>query len=65
MGKVTKSDAEWRRQLTPRQFEVTRGKGTEPAFSGDFWDRHEAGLYRCVCCGAEVHCAASLKFDQQ
>jgi peptide-methionine (R)-S-oxide reductase len=50
-GRVTKSDAEWRAALNPEQYEVTRNKGTERAFSGAYWDHHEDGVYHCVCCG--------------
>ncbi len=48
---VQKTDDEWRKQLTPEQFHVTRQKGTERAFTGEFWNEHRAGEYRCVCCG--------------
>jgi peptide-methionine (R)-S-oxide reductase len=60
--KVTKSDAEWKRQLTPEQFHVTRKKGTERAFTGAYWDTHEKGIYRCVCCGNDLYSSDS-KYD--
>ena len=60
--KVQKSDAEWKKTLNPQQFDVTRKKGTEPAFTGRYWDNHETGVYRCVCCGAELF-RSEHKFD--
>ena len=60
--RVRKSDEEWRKQLTPEQYAVARQKGTERAFTGKYWDCHEDGTYRCVCCGNELF-DASTKFD--
>ena len=60
--KSGKTDAEWRAELTPMQYKVTRKHGTEPAFTGEYHDTHDSGLYRCVCCGAEVF-SSDHKFD--
>ena len=57
-----KTEAEWKKQLTPEQFEVARKKGTERAFTGEYWNNHEPGIYRCVCCGAELF-SSDTKFD--
>jgi peptide-methionine (R)-S-oxide reductase len=57
--KIKKTDAEWKKVLTPEQFQVARQKGTERAFSGAYWDNHEKGVYRCVCCGTELFDSSS------
>ena len=49
--KVTKSEAEWRKQLSQEQYHVARQKGTEPAFTGEYWKTKTPGVYKCVCCG--------------
>jgi peptide-methionine (R)-S-oxide reductase len=60
--KIQKSDAEWRQKLTPEQFAVARQAGTERAFTGAYWDNHEDGVYRCICCNAELF-TSDDKFD--
>jgi peptide-methionine (R)-S-oxide reductase len=60
--KIQKSEAEWRGELTPEQYHVTREKGTERAFTGKYHDCKEPGTYRCVCCGAELF-ASETKYD--
>jgi peptide-methionine (R)-S-oxide reductase len=59
---VTKTDADWKKQLTPLQFEVARKKGTERAFTGDYWNNHDKGIYKCVCCGADLF-TSDTKFE--
>jgi peptide-methionine (R)-S-oxide reductase len=60
--KLELTDEEWRRRLTPEQYEIARLKGTERAFTGEHWDRHEAGIYHCVCCGAPLF-SSETKFE--
>ena len=60
--KIRKTDDEWRQQLTPEQFRITRKKGTEPAFTGKYNSSKEPGVYRCVCCG-NVLFDSEAKFD--
>src|SRR5262245_48713078 len=60
--KVEKSDSEWRCSLTPEQYHVTREKGTERAFTGEFWNTKTPGTYACVCCGQPLF-SSETKFD--
>jgi len=57
-----KNDDEWREQLTPEQYRIAREKGTERAFTGEYWDEKSPGMYRCVCCGEPLFDAAT-KFE--
>ena len=59
---IQKTDDQWREQLSPEQYHVTRQKGTEMPFSGEFWNHQADGMYRCICCGAELF-PSETKFD--
>jgi len=62
MPKITKTPQEWKAQLTPEQYKVTRAKGTERAFTGDYFDCKTPGTYQCVCCGQDLF-TSEAKFD--
>jgi peptide-methionine (R)-S-oxide reductase len=62
MDKVRKTEEEWQQQLTPEQYKVMRKKGTERAFTGEYWDSEEQGMYRCAGCGNELF-SSDTKFD--
>jgi peptide-methionine (R)-S-oxide reductase len=62
MEKIEKSDDEWREELTPEQYQVCRQCSTEAPFTGAYWDCHDPGIYRCVCCGAPLF-DSEAKYD--
>ncbi len=62
MAKIIKSDEEWKKELTPEQYRILREKGTERAFTGEYWDNHEDGIYLCAGCG-ELLFDSNTKFD--
>jgi peptide-methionine (R)-S-oxide reductase len=59
---IKKTEEEWKKQLTPQEYQVTRQKGTEEAFTGRYWDNHDKGMYRCIGCGLELF-SSDTKFD--
>jgi len=62
--RIEKIDADWRAELTPEQYKICRQCGTEPAFTGEYWDNHEAGTYLCACCGNPLFNSAT-KYDSR
>jgi len=60
--KIRKSDEAWKKELTPEQYRVCRQKGTEPAFTGEYWNSKEKGMYKCAACGNELF-SSDTKFD--
>lgn len=62
--KVEKTDVEWKTQLTPEQYRVTRNKGTEMAFTGEYCHAHEVGRYNCICCGTPLF-DSTIKFSSK
>ncbi|HEY6271351.1 MAG TPA: peptide-methionine (R)-S-oxide reductase MsrB [Terriglobales bacterium] len=60
--KVIKSESEWRQQLSPNAFDIARNDGTEMAFTGQYWNNHDPGLYRCICCDTALF-NANTKFE--
>lgn len=62
VDKIEKSDERWREQLTDEQYRIARKRGTEPAFSGEYWDTKTPGTYHCICCGLDLF-DSETKFD--
>ena len=60
--KINKTDSDWRAELTPEQYKICRQCGTEPAFTGEYWNNHDTGIYQCACCGTPLF-SSSTKYD--
>jgi len=60
--KIEKTEADWQAELTPEQYKICRQCGTEPAFTGEYWNNHDAGVYQCACCGTPLF-NSSTKYD--
>jgi peptide-methionine (R)-S-oxide reductase len=62
--KIKKTDTDWRAELTPEQYKICRQCGTEPAFTGEYWDHHDTGIYQCACCSTPLFSSAT-KYDSR
>ena len=62
--KIQKTDSDWQAELTPEQYQICRQCGTEPAFTGKYWDCHDIGTYQCACCGSDLFNSSS-KYDSR
>jgi len=61
-NKIEKTEADWRTELTPEQYKICRQCGTEPAFTGEYWNHHDTGIYQCACCATPLF-SSSSKYD--
>ncbi|HQS58237.1 MAG: peptide-methionine (R)-S-oxide reductase [Gallionellales bacterium 35-53-114] len=62
--KIKKTDADWQAELSPEQYKICRQCGTEPAFTGEYWDKHDTGIYQCACCGTPLF-SSNTKYDSR
>ena len=61
--RIQKTEQEWRAELSDQQYRVTRCSATEPAFTGEYWDNHDPGMYRCICCGEPLFTSETSFFE--